>query len=312
MSRKGTQTALLAWTLSLPAPVLRLLSGGGAVHRAGRTLDPRLQFLASGARRGRPMSTLSPEEARQASASAFALTGEAPPPGVRTESLQVPGGDGDRPARLYRPARPDPDAPILVFAHMGGGVIGDIDTTDGFCGRLAEALQGPVISVDYRLAPEHRFPAGYAAALAQERRRTGEPGPVLQLLVYPAVELAGETPSLTTFADAFPLDRATLDWFVGHYLAADADPADPRLAPGRTEDLSGLPPAVIATAGFDPLVDQGEAYARRLAAAGVPVDYRRYDSLVHGFTAFGGVIPAARTACAEICALAAARLSRDS
>ena len=347
MSRKTSQTAFLAWTLSLPAPVLRLLSGGGAVHRAGRTLDPRLQFLASGARRGRPMSTLSPEEARQASASAFALTGEAPPPGVRTESLQVPGGDGDRPARLYRPARPDPDAPILVFAHMGGGVIGDIDTTDGFCGRLAEALQGPVISVDYRLAPEHRFPAGYedvlaafrwareagerfgaapgrvaiggdsmgglfAAALAQEMCRTGEPGPVLQLLVYPAVELAGETPSLTTFADAFPLDRATLDWFVGHYLAADADPADPRLAPGRTEDLSGLPPAVIATAGFDPLVDQGEAYARRLAAAGVPVDYRRYDSLVHGFTAFGGVIPAARTACAEICALAAARLSRDS
>ncbi|MFZ4067409.1 MAG: alpha/beta hydrolase fold domain-containing protein, partial [Phenylobacterium sp.] len=94
--------------------------------------------------------------------------------------------------------------------------------------------------------------------------------------------------------------------------AAGTDPADPRLAPGRTEDLSGLPPAVIATAGFDPLVDQGEAYARRLAAAGVPVDYRRYDSLVHGFTAFGGVIPAARTACAEICALAAARLSRDS
>ena len=93
----------------------------------------------------------------------------------------------------------------------------------------------------------------FAAALAQEMRRLGEPGPVLQLLVYPAVELAGETPSLTTFADAFPLDRATLDWFVGHYLAADADPADPRLAPGRTEDLSGLPPAVIATAGFDPV-----------------------------------------------------------
>ncbi|MEI7573660.1 MAG: alpha/beta hydrolase, partial [Phenylobacterium sp.] len=135
MSRQTSQTALLAWVLSLPAPVLRLLSGGGAVHRAGRTLDPRLQFLASGARRGRPMSAMSPEEARQASATAFALTGEAPPPGVRTESLQVPGGDGDRPARLYRPARTTPDAPILVFAHMGGGVIGDIDTTDGFCGR---------------------------------------------------------------------------------------------------------------------------------------------------------------------------------
>jgi hypothetical protein len=108
MSRRSSQTAVLARILSLPVPVLRLLSGGGAVYRAGRTLDPRLQFLASGARRGRPMSAMSPEEARQASATAFALTGEAPPPGVRTESLQVPGGDGDRPARLYRPARTSP------------------------------------------------------------------------------------------------------------------------------------------------------------------------------------------------------------
>ena len=226
---------------------------------------------------------------------------------------------------------------------MGGGVIGDLDTTDGFCGRLAESLRGPVLSVDYRLAPEHRFPAGYedvlaafrwardnagalgapagraaiggdsmgglfAAALAQEMRRTGEPGPDLQLLVYPCVDLASETPSMTALADAFPLDRATMDWFVGHYLPPGGDPADPRNAPGRTEDLSGLAPAVIATAGFDPLVDQGEAYARRLAAAGVPVDYRRYDSLVHGFTAFGGVVPEARRACAEIAGLVAARL----
>jgi len=124
------------------------------------------------------------------------------------------------------------------------------------------------------------------------------------------VDLASETPSMTAFADAFPLDRATMDWFVGHYLPPGADPADPRNAPGRTGDLSGLAPAVIATAGFDPLVDQGEAYARRLAAAGVPVDYRRYDSLVHGFTAFGGVVPEAHRACGEIAGLVAARLSQ--
>lgn len=345
MSRSGQQRAILSWILSLPTPVLRLLSGGVATYREGRTLDPRLQFLAAGARRSRPMSTLTPEEARRASAAAFRATAEAPPPGVRIEALTVPGGEGDRPARLYRPSRPLPEIPILVFAHMGGGVIGDLDTTDGFCGRLAETLRGPVLSVDYRLAPEHRFPAGYedvlaafrwardnggilgappgraaiggdsmgglfAAALAQEMRRTGEPGPDLQLLVYPCVDLASETPSMTALADAFPLDRATMDWFVGHYLPPGGDPADPRNAPGRTEDLSGLAPAVIATAGFDPLVDQGEAYARRLAAAGVPVDYRRYDSLVHGFTAFGGVVPEARRACAEIAGLVAARLSQ--
>jgi acetyl esterase/lipase len=150
----------------------------------------------------------------------------------------------------------------------------------------------------------------FAAALAQEMKRTGEPGPDLQLLVYPCVDVASETPSMTALADAFPLDRATMDWFIGHYLPPGGDPAEPRNAPGRTEDLSGLAPAVIATAGFDPLVDQGEAYARRLAAAGVPVDYRRYDSLVHGFTAFGGVVPEARRACAEIAGLVAARLSQ--
>jgi acetyl esterase/lipase len=345
VSRASQGRAVLSWILSLPAPVLRLLSGGAATYREGRTLDPRLQFLAAGARRGRPMSAMTPEEARRASAAAFRATAEAPPPGVRIEALTVPGGEGDRPARLYRPSRPLPDIPVLVFAHMGGGVIGDLDTAEGFCGRLAESLRGPVLSVDYRLAPEHRFPAGYedvlatfrwardnagalgapagraaiggdsmgglfAAALAQEMRRTGEPGPDLQLLVYPCVDLASETPSMTAFADAFPLDRATMDWFVGHYLPPGGDPADPRNAPGRTEDLSGLAPAVIATAGFDPLVDQGEAYARRLAAAGVPVDYRRYDSLVHGFTAFGGVVPEARRACGEIAGLVAARLSQ--
>ncbi|MCA3712236.1 MAG: alpha/beta hydrolase [Phenylobacterium sp.] len=345
MSRSGQQRAILSWILSLPAPVLRLLSGGVATYREGRTLDPRLQFLAAGARRGRPMSAMTPEEARRASAAAFRATAEAPPSGVRIEALTVPGGEGDRPARLYRPSRPSPEVPVLVFAHMGGGVIGDLDTTEGFCGRLAETLRGPVLSVEYRLAPEHRFPAGYedvlaafrwardnagalgapagraaiggdsmgglfAAALAQELKRAGEPGPELQLLVYPCVDLASETPSMTAFADAFPLDRATMDWFVGHYLPPGGDPADPRNAPGRTEDLSGLAPAVIATAGFDPLVDQGEAYARRLAAAGVPVDYRRYDSLVHGFTAFGGVVPEAHRACGEIAGLVAARLSQ--
>ncbi|MFM8821165.1 MAG: alpha/beta hydrolase [Phenylobacterium sp.] len=347
MSRAAQARTVLSWILSLPAPVLRLMSGGAATYREGRTLDPRLQFLAAGARRGRPMSAMTPEEARRASAAAFTATAEPIPPGVRVEALTVPSGAGERPARLYRPGRSSPDVPILVFAHMGGGVIGDLDTTDGFCGRLAEATGGPVLSVDYRLAPEHRFPAGYddvlaafrwardsagtlgaapgraaiggdsmgglfAAALAQEMRRTGEPAPDLQLLVYPCVDLASETPSMTAFADAFPLDRATMEWFVGHYLSAGDDPLEPRNAPGRTEDLSGLAPAVIATAGFDPLVDQGETYARRLAAAGVPVDYRRYDSLVHGFTAFGGVVPEARRACAEIASLVAARLSRTS
>ena len=198
-----------------------------------------------------------------------------------------------------------------------------------------------VLSVDYRLAPDHRFPAGlddvlaayrwgrdnaarfgalpgtaaiggdsmggnFAAIVPQEMRRTGEAQPALQLLIYPAVDVASETASMTTYADAYPLSRPIMDWFMGHYMGPDADPADPRLSPDKAADLAGLAPAVVITAGFDPLVDQGEAYAKRLRAAGVPVTYRCYDSLAHGFTAFTGAVPAADAACREV-----ARLVRE-
>jgi acetyl esterase/lipase len=222
---------------------------------------------------------------------------------------------------------------------MGGGVIGDLETSEAFCAILAGALRAPVISVDYRLAPEHRFPAGlddvmaayrsvrdnaarfgapagaaaiggdsvggnFAAVICQRLRDAGEPQPALQLLIYPAVDMASETPSMSLYANAFPLSRATMDWFMGHYLGPQDDPADPRLSPIRAKDLAGLAPAVVVTAGFDPLVDQGEAYARALRTAGSPVTYRCYDSLAHAFTSFTGAVPAADAACREIAALA--------
>lgn len=324
--------------LSLPTPVLRLMAGGGVVYQGGRTLDPRLQYLAAQARGARAMTTLSPEEARRASAAAFAsMTGDLEP-GVRFEPLTIPGPGGAIPARLYRPANQDPEAPVMVFAHMGGGVIGDLETCHAFCAILAKDGRGPVLSVDYRLAPEHRFPAGledvlaayryardnaerfgaplaqaaiggdsmggnFAAVVCQALKQAGEPQPVLQLLVYPCVDVACESASMTTYADAFPLNRATMDWFMGHYLGPGDSPADPRLSPLRAEDLAGLAPAVVVTAGFDPLLDQGEAYARRLKEAGGPAVYRCYDSLAHGFTAFTGAVPAADVACREIAGL---------
>jgi acetyl esterase/lipase len=143
----------------------------------------------------------------------------------------------------------------------------------------------------------------FSAIVCQEMKRCGEPQPVLQMLVYPAVDVASETQSMTTFADAYPLSRATMEWFMGHYMSPGDDPADPRLSPIREKDLSGLAPAVIVTAGFDPLVDQGEAYAKRLRDAGVPVAYRCYDSLAHAFVAFTGVVPCADTASREIAGL---------
>ncbi len=324
--------------LSLPGAVLRALSGGGVVWVGGRTLDPRVQFLAWQARRAPPLSSLSPADARIASATALALSAGDPKPGVRVESLSVPGATGQIPARAYRSTHQDPAAPLMVFAHFGGGVLGDLDTADAFCRLLAAGARCPVLSIDYRLAPEHRFPAGqddmlaaylwgrdnadrfgaprgvaavggdsigggFAAVVAHDLRRAGEPQPALQLLICPALDMADDSPSMTTYAGAWPLSRATLGWFMDHYIGPDDAPTDPRLSPLRENDLSGLAPAIVIGAGFDPLLDQGEAYARRLIAAGTPATYRCWDALPHAFTALTGVVPAADRACHQIASL---------
>ena len=329
---------ILRAILSLPRSVLRGLVGGGVVYVGGRTLDPRLQFITAQAKRLPPLSAATPAEARVGAAQGLAPLAGTIERGVRIEYLTVPGAAGPLAARVYRPADQDPAAPLMVYGHMGGGVVGDLDTCEVFCSILAKVARCAVLSADYRLAPEHRFPAGledmlsayrwgrdnaarfgapagraaiggdsmggnFAAVIAQEMKRAGEAQPDLQLLIYPAVEVASETPSMTTYGETYPLSRDTMAWFMGHYLGPGDAPDDPRLSPGRTDDLTGLAPAVIATAGFDPLLDQGEIYARRLRAAGVPVAYRCYDSLSHAFTAFTGVVPAADQACREIAGL---------
>lgn len=338
MADPAVQKFILKVLMSLPSPVLRAMSGGGSVYRGGRTLDPRFQFLAAAAAKMPSLTGLAPDEARAASARGLTAMSGPPEPGVRNESLSIDGPGGPIKARAYRPADQDSSAPLIVFAHFGGGVIGDLETCHAFCGILARIARTAVISIDYRLAPDHRFPAGlddvlaafrwsrdnaarfgaapgaaaiggdsmggnFSAIVAQEMKRLGEAQPALQLLIYPAVDVASETASMTTYGDAYPLSRPIMDWFMGHYMGPDADPADPRLSPDKTKDLSGLAPAVVITAGFDPLVDQGEAYAKRLIAAGVPTTYRCYDSLAHGFTAFTGAVPAADAACREIARL---------
>jgi acetyl esterase len=338
MANPSLQRFMVRRLMSLPGAVLRLMAGGGVVYQGGRTLDPRFQFLAAQARAQPPISTLSPDDARRGEIQAIAQVTGDPEPGVAIEDLSFPGPAGAVPIRVYRPENQDPRTPLIVFAHMGGGVIGTLATTQVFCAILARVARAAVLSVDYRLAPEHRFPAGlddvaaayrwardnaarfgappgaaaiagdsmggnFAAVICQDLKRAGEPQPVLQLLVYPCLDVASQSPSMTTYAGAFPLSRATMDWFVGHYLGPGDDPADPRLSPLRAPDLAGLAPAVIATAGFDPLVDQGEAYARALKAAGVPVAYRCYDNLAHAFVAFTGAVPVADVAAREIAGL---------
>ena len=338
MTSATAQRLVARVLLSLPSPVLRLLAGGGVTYKGGRTLDPRLQFLAAQARNEPPLPTLTPDDARRASARLGALLTGIPEPGVTTEAIVIPGPAGAIPARLYRPRAQDPGTPLMVYAHFGGGVLGDLETCHTFCTLLAAIGRGPVLSVDYRLAPEHKFPAGLedmlaayrygrenaerfgapvgeaaiggdswggnlAAVVCQDLKRAGEPQPVLQLLIYPGTDVASEGASVATYGDAFPLSKAVMDWSMGHYMNPGDDPADPRLSPLRGKDLSGLAPAIVVTAGFDPLHDEGEAYARRLREAGVPTLYRCYDSLAHAFTAFTGAVPAADVACREIAGL---------
>ena len=338
MPDPALQKLALNVILSLPTPVLRMLSGGGVVHKGGRTLDPHFQLMAAQAKGQPPMSSVTAVEARMAARAGFALASARPEPGVRWEARVLDGPDGPVPTRVYRPDNQDPDMPALTWLHMGGGVIGDLETCHAFCTVLARTIRCAVISVDYRLAPEHRYPAGlddsmfayrfvrdhaadfgapegqaaiggdsmggyFSAIVAQDLKAAGEPQPSYALLIYPCVDVASETPSMTLHADTYPLTRDTMNWFMAQYLSADADPATPRLSPIRAADLSGLAPTLVVTAGFDPLSDQGEDYAKRLMAAGVPTVFRSYDSLPHGFTGFGA-LPAADRACREIAALA--------
>ncbi|TFG96842.1 MAG: alpha/beta hydrolase [Myxococcales bacterium] len=250
------------------------------------------------------------------------------------KDLEIPGPAGPIPLRVYRPSERT-DLPVLVYLHGGGWAICSLETHDVSCRQLANAADCVVVSVDYRLAPEHRFPAApedsyaaldwtarNAASLGGDPRRLAiggdsaggnltaavslmardRKGPQLchQLLIYPVTDHAFDTDSYRENANAPILTREIMQGFWGHYLAREEDGRHPYASPLRAEDLSGLPPAHLITAEYDPLRDEGEAYARRLAAAGVPVVQRRYDGMIHGFFGFGDFIDLAREAVDDV------------
>ena len=251
--------------------------------------------------------------------------------------VEMPGPNGPIPARLYAPPLPEPDAaaPLLVYYHGGGWVLGDLDMFDDPCRLLAAASGAKVLSVDYRLAPEHPFPqpvedafaafewaAANAASLGADPRRIGVGGdsaggnmaavvshlategggarPAMQLLFYPVTDAADDTRSRKLFADGFILTKPDMEKFEAAYLPPGVDRTDQRISILRCPDLKGLPPAYVATAGFDPLRDEGEAYALRMRDCGVRVALRRHAGLIHSFlnqtavnrTALGAVLEA--------------------
>lgn len=320
---------------SLPGSLIVKLSGGEPLTIEGRTLEPQLQMVAWNGRAAPAMSTLPAELVQQGVKAQLALFADVPSEGAGVSDEAIPGPDGNTiPARLYRPSSQDPRHPLIVYFHMGGGVIGDMDTCHAWCALLAQGAQAPVLSIDYRLAPQHKFPAGlkdciaaykwgvenaarfgapagkaavggdsmggnFSAIISQLMKREDGPMPALQLLIYPAIDISKHYPSKTAFAKTFSLSQDTMDWFMQQYLPEGFDHTDLLVSPGQAADLSGLPPAVVVTAGHDPLVDEGDEYAARLKAAGVPVMHKRYDSLAHAFTAFTFLSPGARAACKE-------------
>lgn len=233
--------------------------------------------------------------------------------------------DGGIRLRIYRPEA-KPPCPVLLYFHGGGWAIGDLESHDHVCRSLASRSGAIVVSVDYRLSPETRFPgaiddvlaalrwaegraaefggdpkrlgvggdsagAALAAGLTIRVRDQGGPPLAFQLLIYPVTDRNFETASYLEFASGYGLTRNNMQWFWESYLSRDADAAHPWAAPLRAPDLRGLPPAFVLTANFDPLRDEGEAYAKRLHDAGVPVRCVRYAEMNHGFIRMGAVYP---------------------
>lgn len=321
----GVQHRLARMMDAMPASVATRVAGGPVVVD-GQTLDPQLSMVLALERRIRPSTDGGSVEMRRRAMRESARIAAGTPIAVRSvRDLVVTGAAGPLRARLYSPETLPGAAPrpLVVFFHGGGWVVGDIESHDQPCRLLSRYADVHVLSVDYRLAPEHVFPAAaddavaafgwavahagelgsdparvavagdsaggnLAAVVAQATRDLGSAQPVAQLLLYPGADGSVSRPSKSLFADGFFLTRTQMDWYWDTYRG-DAAPTHPRLSPLLAEDLSGLAPAVVTTAAFDPLRDEGAAYAEALRAAGTTVVHRRAHGLVHGYFSMAGI-----------------------
>ncbi len=304
-----------------------------------------LDAIAQAEAAGRPKSeTLEPDAARQQYRETRAAVTPEVPEVALSEDLRVPGPGGEIPLRFYRPAGSTENQalPVLVYYHGGGWVFGDLESHDVVCRALANAGGFAVCSVDYRMGPEDKFPAavddakavvdwlaagaggraveagrlalggdsagGNLAAVVALLAREQGPDIAFQALIYPATSMLRDTPSHEEFGEGYLLTAAMQMWCQNHYLNGPADQTDWRASPLLADDLSGLPPAFVLTAGFDPLRDEGRAYAERLRAAGVATTLRCFEGQIHGFITMGKVIDAAHEAIAETAGQVAAAL----
>jgi acetyl esterase len=295
-------------------------------------LDPQIKAIIDQAASAGapPLSSMSPRQARQGFRAMFQAFGGTPQTVAKSEDRAIPGPAGEIGVRVYTPEGKGP-FPALMFFHGGGWVVGDLDTHDPLCRALTNGARCVTVAVDYRLAPEHKFPAAaddcyaasqwvarnaseigvnpahlalggdsaggnLAAAVSLMARDHKDLHVGYQLLMYPALDASLQTKSMADFAEGYLLTRADMVWFWGHYLRADADRSNPYACPAAAKDLSGLPPAMVITAEFDPLGDEGEAYARRLQEAHVRVALKRYEGVTHGFMSMATIVDQGRKA----------------
>lgn len=279
-------------------------------------VDPQIEALLSLVAAGTPMSEATPEQAR-AGFRTLTVNFRKPEDLIEVgvvEDIKVAGAEGELNARVYRPDTAGPHATVAFF-HGGGWVVGDLDTHDAVARAICRDADAVVVSVDYRLAPEAPFPAASLDAIAATRDIAGRlselggtdrlgvagdsaggnlaavvtqqvPGITAQFLIYPATDVLGDYPSREENGEGYFLDKPTMAWFATHYASTVSDWTDPMLSPLGGE-LAGLPPAVVVTAEFDPLRDEGVAYAEALSAAGVEVDAVTYPGMIHGFIDMG-------------------------
>lgn len=328
------QGAALHAVFALPQPLRRLIAGPPVrLDGLELALDAQL-LLRMIALTDTSLTRPSVAETRTHLELSHRLVANPVVPGVRTRNLEIPSGGAPIPARLYEPANLPAGSPLLMYLHGGGWVIGSIDTYDNICCYLAKHANVRVLSVGYRLAPEHRFPtaaddastafrfaaanadalgadpaaiavggdsagANLATVICLDAQVAGGPRPVFQLLFYPGTDMTTRRRSRDLFGDGFFLTDDDLTWFIDHYCPDRETRADPRLSVLLADDLRGLPPAYVATAGFDPLRDEGNAFADRLREAGVPVVKREHDDLIHGFVSFINVGTRFREAVSE-------------
>jgi acetyl esterase len=309
-------------------------------------LDPQIAAVLAqaAAMNSKTLSELGPAGARAQLAMLCTMGGRSTATLADVSNRTIDGPAGQIPVRIYRPVGDGPFG-VLCFFHGGGFVLGDLNTHDGVCRQLAADANCLVIAVDYRLAPEHPFPAAVedcdaafrwvaanaaelggdpdrlavggesaggnlSAVIAQRMRDTGGPALRAQLLVYPACRVTGEpTASMLANGEGYFLTTADMEWFLGCYLTDAAHAATTDVSPALAEDLSGLPSALVITAEFDPLCDDGEAYATALQKAGVDVTTTRYDGAIHGFWNFFSLLSLGRAAMDESSAWLRAKLS---